>query len=61
MKTTDADVMGELRVIRAELSFIKAHMVDVDTILTPQEAVRHEEALAARRAGKAVSLDRIRR
>jgi len=53
--------LSELRAIREELAFIKAHMVDSDTILTSTEAKRLDEAFAARRAGKSIPLEELRR
>ena len=35
----------ELKAIRADLDYIKEHMIDVDTILTPEEKERLDEAI----------------
>ena len=47
----------ELKAIRTDLDFIKEHMVDVDTILTPEEEERLDEAIEEHKSGKAVSLE----
>ena len=47
----------ELKAIRADLDYIKEHMVDVDTILTPEEEERLDEAIEEYKSGKAVSLE----
>jgi len=51
------DIVAELKAIREDLDFIKAHMVDVDTILNPKEEARLEESLKEYKTGKAVPLD----
>jgi hypothetical protein len=50
-------IWEELKAIREELEYIKAHMVDADTILTPDEAALLEAALEEFEAGKATRLD----
>ncbi|MBS3127154.1 hypothetical protein J4228_03235 [Candidatus Woesearchaeota archaeon] len=47
----------ELKAIRADLDYIKEHMIDVDTILTPEEKERLDEAIEEYNSGKAVSLE----
>jgi len=47
----------ELKAIRADLDYIREHMVDVDTILTPEEGERIDEAIKEYKSGKAVSLE----
>ena len=47
----------ELKAIRADLDYIKEHMIDVDTILTPEEKDRLDEAIEEYNSGKAVSLE----
>ncbi len=49
-------IVAELKAIRKDLEYIKEHMIDADTILTPQEEARHEEGIKAYREGKAISL-----
>ncbi len=55
--TTDAkQILDELKVIRMELEYIKEHMVDVDTVLTPEEEERLNESLSDFKEGKTTSL-----
>jgi hypothetical protein len=51
------EVVEELRAIREGLDYIKAHMVDVDMILTPEEEERLEESLREYKEGKATPLE----
>jgi len=53
------EIVNELKVIRSDLDYIKEHMVDVDTILTPEEEARLEETLKEYKKGKAVPLDKF--
>jgi uncharacterized membrane protein YgcG len=55
--TVENRIWEELKAIREELEYIKAHMVDADTILTPDEEALLEEALKELEAGKATKLD----
>jgi hypothetical protein len=55
--TVENRIWEELKAIREELEYIKAHMVDADTILTPDEEAFLEEALKELEAGKATKLD----
>lgn len=59
MKSTQ--LMQELREIKKDVHFIKEHMVDVDTILTPKEKADLDKGLKELEEGKAVSLDVIKR
>jgi hypothetical protein len=47
----------ELKAIRADLDYIKEHMVDVDTILSLKEEEKLDEAVKEYKTGKAVSLE----
>jgi len=40
-----AAIMSHLQAIREDLDYIKEHMQDADTILTPEEEARLEESL----------------
>ena len=51
------EITTELRAIRKDLDYIKMHMVDVDTILTPEEEMRLEESLKEYKEGKATLLE----
>ena len=57
-QTVDVQQMTEeLKAIRTDLDYIKKHMVDVDTILTPEEEERLDEAVEEYKSEKAVSLE----
>ena len=51
------EITTELRAIRKDLSYIKMHMVDADTILTPKEEIKLEESLKEYSEGKATLLE----
>jgi hypothetical protein len=51
----------ELRLIRLDLKYIRAHMVDQDMILSPEERTLLEESRQDLRAGKTRSLDDVTR
>jgi hypothetical protein len=55
--TVENRIWEELKAIREELKYIKAHMVDADTILNPDEEALLDEALKEFEAGKATKLD----
>ena len=57
----DGQIIQELKGIKKELRFIKEHMVDVDTILTPEEEVELDESLKELKEGKTFSLDDIKK
>jgi len=54
-------IMQELKEIKMDLNFIKKHMVDVDTILTPEEEVELNESLRELEKGKTFSFDTIKK
>jgi len=51
------ELVEEIRAIRKDLDYIKAHMVDVDSILTPEEEARLEQSLEEHRKGKSIRLE----
>ena len=55
------EIVGELKAIRHELAYIKEHMVDADTILTPDEENKLAESVKAYKQGKAVKLEEFER
>ncbi len=55
----ETEVLKELKLIRADLKYIKKHMVDQDMILAPDEKILLEESRRELRAGKTRSLDEI--
>jgi uncharacterized coiled-coil DUF342 family protein len=54
-------IATELRAIRKELEYIRRHMVDVDMVLSPDEAKRLESAIKEFEEGKTSTLDDIER
>ena len=57
----NGQIIQELKEIKKEIHFIKEHMVDVDTILTPKEEVELNESLKELKEGKTFSLDTIKK
>ena len=57
----EKEVLNELRLIRQDLKYIRAHMVDPDMILSSEEKVHLEEARRDFRAGKTRSLEEVMR
>lgn len=55
------EVLRELRLIRQDLKYIRAHMVDQDMILSPDEKTILEESRQDLSAGKTRSLDEVMR
>ena len=54
---SEEKILAELKEIKKDLNYIKEHMVDSDTILTPEEKKRLDESLKDFREGKTVSLE----
>lgn len=54
-------VIQKLDVIKTEIDYIKEHMVDIDTILTPDEESRLNESLKEFKQGKTTSLQDFER
>ena len=57
----ESEVLKELRLIRLDLKYIRAHMVDQDMILSSEERTILEESRQDLRAGKTRSLDDVMR
>jgi len=47
------ELVEEIRAMRKDLDYIKAHMVDVDSILTPEEEARLDKSLEEHKKVKA--------
>ncbi len=47
--------------LKREVNFIKNHMIDVDTILTPEENFELDESLKELEEGKAFSFEDIKK
>lgn len=54
-------IMQKLEKIESELDFIKEHMVDADTILTPEEEKILEKGLKEYKEGKTISLGEFKK
>ena len=54
-------IAEELRIIREDLTFIKTHMVDMDSLLSPEEETRLEESLKEYKEGKTVPLSEFKK
>jgi len=61
MKNTEQKILDELREIKVEITFIKEHMVDADTILTPEEEKRLDKTLGEFKKGKSIPLEDFKR
>lgn len=59
MATETKQIMGELKSIKEELHYIKAHMVDADIILTTEEKKLLDESIENEKAGKLISLEEL--
>ena len=59
MATELQQVLEKLDVIKSELDYIKLHMVDIDTLLTPEEEARLEESLEDYKKGQTISLEKF--
>jgi len=57
----ESEVLKELRLIRLDLKYIRAHMVDQDMILSTEERTILEESRQDLREGKTRSLDDVMR
>ncbi len=60
MATETELIMDELKNIKDELHYIKAHMIDVDTILTAEEKKLIDESIVNEKAGKLISLEELK-
>ena len=61
MESEVKKVLDELRTIKIDIEFIKEHMVDVDTILTPEEEKRLNLSIDEFKRGRTISLKNFRR
>lgn len=50
-------ILEKLDVIKSELDYIKKHMVDADTILTPEEKVLLDQSIKNEKEGRTTSLE----
>jgi len=54
------EIKDQLRTININIEFIKEHMVDVDSLLTPEEEIKLGESLGELKKGKTFSLEAIK-
>jgi uncharacterized membrane protein YgcG len=54
-------ISHDLDFLKQEITEIKRHMVDIDTILTPEEDARLEQSLKDYREGKGISLEAMKK
>jgi hypothetical protein len=57
MESSTKEIMDELKRIRIDINFIKQNMVDVDTLLTPEEETNLNLGLKEFKERKTTSLD----
>ena len=57
---TEKVLIKELKAIK-DLAYIKGDMVDIDTILTPEEEKILEEGIKEFKEGKAINLEDLKR
>lgn len=53
----EKEIIKELKAIKKDLAYIKEHMIDIDSILTPEEEKILEEGIKEFKEGKAVKLE----
>jgi hypothetical protein len=51
----------EILALKREVEFIKHHMIDNDALMTDEEAVHHERAVAEHKAGKTTKLSTLKK
>jgi len=51
---SERQILEELKEIKSKLKFIRKHMVDIDSILTPEEEKRFNESLEEFKKGKTI-------
>ena len=61
METEMRQVMKKLEDIKAELNYIKEHMVDVDMVLTDDDRKALREAEEDLREGKTISHEKLKK
>ena len=60
MATEVGQILTELKAIKQELHYIKAHMVDIDTLLTAEERVLLDESIKNEMRGKLTPLEELK-
>ena len=60
-ETMNMQITEELKAIRKDLTFIKTHMFDPDTIMTVEEERRFKQAIRELKQGKTTSLSTLKK
>ena len=61
MATEMEHMLRELKTIKTDISFIKKHMFDPDTIMTTEESRRFEQSMNELREGKTTPLSELKK
>lgn len=59
--TTIQRIYDELKELRKEVTFIKKHMFDPDTIMTTEESRRFEQSMKELKEGKTTPLSELKK
>ena len=54
-------IYDEIKGLKKEVTFIKKHMFDPDTILTTEESKRFEESMKELKEGKTTPLSKVKK
>ena len=54
-------IFKEIKALKEDISFIKTHMFDPDTIMTSEEGRRFEQAVKEFHEGKTTSLNNVKK
>lgn len=58
---TVQELYNEIRLLKEDITFIKKHMFDPDSVMTSEEAVRFEESMEELKSGKTTSLKQMKK
>ena len=59
--TTIKKIYDEIKVLKKDVTFIKKHMFDPDTIMTTEESKRFEESMKELKEGKTTPLSEVKK
>lgn len=54
---TTKEIYNELKDLKKDIKFIKKHIMDIDTIMTPEEEKIFEKSIKEDKEGKSTSLE----
>ena len=54
-------IISELKAIREDLSYLKEHMVDIDSILTEDDFIALQEYRKEKKEGKLISHEKLKK